>query len=197
MELGYGTEYEKFILRKIFQEICEKYKIESAFEYPKNDLLGRLTLVPTSRKAQYDLIWNFCEFENQTDPSLMISKMIRLSNKYLILITQNKRNPGVIGHFFFHLLIGRKWDHGDLNKMSYKSVLKILKKFENLRIIQISAFDVPWFILDVYECGKIFRNLPFLKNKLKGLQESRFEKWPLFVKMWLAHHHFLLIEKES
>lgn len=197
MKLGYGTEYEKMILKRIAKEICQRYQIRSAWAHPENDLLGEDAIFPRTKKAKrYDLVWNFCEFERQREPFSMITKMSQISNKYLFVITQNKRNPGVILHFFYHFLIGRKWDHGNLNRMSYKSVLKVIRKFENLKAIQIGAFDIPWFVLDVYESGKIFRNLPFFKDKLKQLKESRFEKWPLFLKMWLAHHHFLLIKKE-
>lgn len=198
MKLGYGTEYEKLILKKIAREICQKYKIKSVLEYPENNLLGKHAIFPQSKKSDgYDLVWNFCEFEKQKDPSLMISEMSRTSNKYLFIVTQNIRNPGVILHFPYHLLIRRKWDHGDLKRMSYKAVLKVLRKFKNLKAVKIGAFDIPWFVLDVYESGKLFRNLPLFKSRLMQLKESRFEKWPLPLKMWLAHHHYLLIKKES
>lgn len=197
MRLGYGTEYEKMILKRIAKEICQRYQIRSACEYPENDLLGEDVIFPRTKKAKrYDLVWNFCEFERQKDPAQLIAQMRQKSRRYLLIITQNHRNPGVFLHFFYHLLVRRPWDHGSLKRMSYQSVLKVLKKFDNLKAIQIGAFDIPWFVLDVYESGKIFRNLPFFKDKLKQLKESRFEEWPLLLKMWLAHHHFLLIKKE-
>lgn len=196
MTLGYGTDYEKFILKGIAERICQKYQIKSSMQFPKNDLLGRAAIFPVLKgKEKPDLIWNFCEYENQKEPRQFFKKICNLSRRYILIITQNHFNPGVALHLLYHYLSGRKWDHGELGKMSYRAVLKTVKNDKNLKLIEIGAFDIPWFVFDVYETGKFFRHLPLLKNRIKEVKESRFEKWPLFFKLVFGHHHYLLFEK--
>lgn len=194
MSLGYGTDYERLILKGIAKKICQKYQVFSSREFPKNELLGRQPIFP-KQKRKPDLVWNFCEFENQKDGKQFIQEMADLSQKYLLIITQNYLNFGVPLHFLYHLISGRKWDHGKLGKMSYRSVLKAAGDDKNLKLLEIGAFDIPWFILDVYETGKYFRNWSIFKEKTKVIKESSFEKWPLFLKLLLAHHHYLIFEK--
>lgn len=194
MSLGYGTDYERLVLKGLAKKICQKYQILSSREFPKSKLLGRQPIFP-KQKRKPDLVWNFCEFENQKDGRKFIQKMEDLSQKYLLIITQNYLNPGVPLHFLYHFISGRKWNHGDLKKMSYRSVLKAVANNKDLKLIEIGAFDIPWFILDVYETGKYFRNWSVLKEKNKVIRESSFEKWPLFFKLIFAHHHFVLLEK--
>lgn len=197
MNPGFGTEYEKYILRKIATKICQKYKIKSCLEFPKNRLLSERGIFLRSKRTEKpDLVWNFCEFENQNDSEKFLEKISSLSKKYLLIITQNHFNPGVFLHLLYHQVSGRKWDHGDFRKMSYFSVLKTAKKNKNLKVVEINAFDIPWFILDVYETGKYFRRLPIIKRGIKKIKESRLENYPRTLKLILGHHHYLLLEKQ-
>lgn len=194
MSLGYGTDYERLILQGLAKKICQKYQILSSREFPKNELLGRQPIFP-KQKRKPDLVWNFCEFENQKDSQLFLKKTAALSQKYLLVITQNYLNPGLPLHFLYHLISGRKWDHGELSKMSYRSVLRAVGDDKNLKLLEIGAFDIPWFILDVYETGKYFRDWSILKEKNKVIRESSFEKWPLWLRLFLGHHHYILLKK--
>ncbi|MCL5095683.1 MAG: class I SAM-dependent methyltransferase [Patescibacteria group bacterium] len=195
-DLGFGTEYEKYILEKIAVKMINKYKIKSVLEYPQNQLLGeRKVFKIPKRQTKPDLVWNFCAFEQTTDTHEFIKSMADLTNKYVLIITQNYLNPGVLIHWLFHFLSGKKWDHGQLSKMSGWSAKQTFRKAGVWEIRELGVFDIPWFILDVYETGKYFRNLPFLKSKIEKIKESRFENWPKWLKFFLAHHHYLLMEK--
>lgn len=197
MELGYGTDYEVFILKGIAKRLQQKYKIASTLEFPKNNLLGNAVVFSgQSKKDQPDLVWNFCEFENQKNSESFFQKLNKFNSKYLLIITQNHYNPGVLIHLIYHFLLKSKWNHGDFKKMSYLSVLSDLAEISNFEVVEIGAFDVPWFILDVYETGKYFRSLPLLKGGIKKISISRFENLPLFLKYFLGHHHFVLLKRK-
>lgn len=207
-DLGFGTRYEKFIFQEIAKKLAADFKIKRVAEYPANSLLGDnreifnkccpvVDQISCFQKnlPKYDLVWNFCKFERQKNPYPLLEKMSFLSNKYLLLVVQNKTNPGVFLHKIFHLLVRRKWDHGFLRKMSAKPVSQACRA-KKLKILKVGAFDVPWFILDVYESGKLLRKfLPGLFTKQKKMKKSRFEQWPFWIKKWLAHHFYILAEK--
>ena len=119
----------------------------------------------------------------------------KLKSQYLVIITQNNKNIGVWLHRFYHWLLGKNWNHGKIRNMSYKKVINVIKKDQDLRIKEVMAFDTPWFILDVYETGRIIKkilptNLAHVKMKL-----SRFESWSFKWKKFLAHHFLILIKR--
>jgi len=151
--------------------------------------------IPGNTNEKYDLVWNFCEFEKRKNPSSLVQEMICLSKKYALIITQNKHNV-LMFHRLYHLVKRKKWDHGFIKLMSYKSVAKVLNEFSDLRIVKIGAFDVPWFILDFYEGGGFFRKFaPKFLLSTQKVKESTFENFPLFAKTLFAHHHFVMCEK--
>jgi len=207
-KLGFGTEYEKFVLRDIIGNLIHELEIRSVCEYPSNNLMGnnsevfevhgirvdRLSRLRHDRKEKYDLVWNFCEFEKTENSAELIKNMWMLSRKYVFIVTQNNRNVGVLLHRIYHIFRGKKWDHGSVTLMSIKPALKFLKKHE--RIIKIGYFDIPWFVLDVYECGDLLKKfVPSFLVSSKNLRESKLEWVPNFIKSWLAHHSYLLCEK--
>jgi hypothetical protein len=208
-ELGFGTEYEKFILRGIVRDLIHKLEIRSVCEYPSNNLMGnnseifeisgvivdRLSKLEYIKKGGYDLVWNFCEMERASNPLTLLHEMLMLTRKYLLIISQNNRNVGVHLHRVYHLVKKRKWDHGSIALMSPEPVLKLLKRYGN--IILVGYFDVPWFILDVYESGGFLRRIvpSFARSAVLNLRRSKFEELPNFIKAWVAHHVFVLFEK--
>ena len=207
--LGFGTAYEKFVLGQILTGLVHNLGVKSVCEYPFNNLMGnnseafersgcvvsRLTEV-SDFDQQHDLVWNFCEFERAEDPKKVIENMTMLSREYLLIVTQNSRNMGVPLHFAYHFLVKKRWDHGSIKLMSHRSVLKILGRREDINVVEIGFFDIPWFILDVYECGNILKHLvPKSFIDLRDLRESIFEGSPDFMKPWLAHHSYILCRK--
>lgn len=208
-ELGFGTEYEKFVLRDVARSLVQELSIKSVCEYPANDLMGdnseifsgqTLQITKLSRPyrntgSKFDLVWNFCEIEQQRDPSELINELLSLTKRYLLIIIQNRRNPGIPLHWIYHILAGRKWDHGRFSLMTTKPLIRILSKHG--KIMKVGYFDVPWFILDIYESGVILRKLipkSFSESAL-GMKKSRFEELPSRYKQYLAHHAYILFDK--
>jgi hypothetical protein len=157
--------------------------------------LGNINL-----SGKFDLVWCFCEMEQQDDPSELIEKMLGKSQRYVLIVTQNKRNLGVPLHYIYHFFARKKWDHGNFKYMTTSIVEKKLSG-KNVVIIQRGAFDAPWFILDVYEAGSLLLRLvpkSLLGGKIKqnGIQPSFFENLSFGTKKWLSHHVYVLIEKK-
>lgn len=187
-----------------------RLKIKTVCEYPANNLMGdnsedfdnlgctvkrMKTLHPT--KIKHDLVWNFCEFERSDNPEKLIKHMLSLSNGNIFIVTQNNRNLGVRLHLLYHFLNGKKWDHGSVKSMSDSVVMKTLTKL-SVEILDYGWFDVPWFILDVYEMGQIIKRVTFSKFvDNTELRESRFEGLPNGIKLWLSHHFYVLAKKET
>lgn len=146
---------------------------------------------------QYDLVWNFCEIEQQEQPLKLLKSMLALTRRYLLVIVQNRWNPGVVLHKIQHNLAGKDWDHGNIALMSIRPVVESLSHFG--RILEIGYFDVPWFVLDIYESGALLRRL--IPRSISGsalkLRKSRFEDLPSWCKKYLAHHSYVLFEKSA
>lgn len=210
-DLGFGTEYEKFVLQDVTRKIVQEFGIRSVCEYPQNDLMGdnseifkdqnlqvtRLSRPDRNSQSIYDLVWNFCEIEQQKDPSELINEMLSLTRRYLLIIIQNRRNPGIPLHWVYHVLVGKKWDHGRFSLMTPKPLIRILSKYG--KIIRVGYFDVPWFILDIYESGVFLRRLipKSFSGSMLGLKKSRFEELPSRYKQYLAHHTYILFDKSD
>jgi hypothetical protein len=204
------VKYEKFILLKIVKEMVFTLGIKTVCEYPANSLMGNNSEVfdnlgCTVRRmktfhgtnVKYDLVWSFCEFEKSGDPTKLIKDMLNLSGGYIFVVIQNNKNLGVHLHLLYHLLNGRKWDHGAVKLMSYSALMKTLTEF-GLEILNYGWFDVPWFILDVYEMGHVIKRV--ISSKFvdaSNLRETRFEKLPNDIKSWLSHHFYVLAKKRG
>ena len=204
---GFGLVYEKFIFSELATRLIREFGLRTICEYPANNLMGnnsdvftgceitRLT-ADASEERTFDLVWNFCEFEQADDSTYLIEKIAKLSNGLMLVVTQNIRNPGVLTHRLYHAVKMKRWDHGNLSQMSYNAV-KSRIKIEGFEIIETGAFDAPWFILDVYESGKFLRKLIFDAGTNEGnLKKSVFEEWPMWIRSWLAHHHYVLFRKK-
>lgn len=199
-EKGFGTEYEKFILKDIFKKLIEKYRIKSVYEFPDNNLMGNHqeifeNLGVQVNKENPDLIWNFCEFD-YAKPKEFLNKLKKLNASHIAIITQNNKNIGVWLHYLYHLILGRIWNHGKIQNMSYKKVINLVKRDSEYEIKEVLAFDVPWFILDVYETGRLIKKiLPESINSDK-LKLSRFEDLSFNLKRFLSHHFLILIKRK-
>jgi len=215
MDKGFGTAYEKQILGKIFADLVNKYKIKTVCEFPSNDLMDnnssefetlgcsvtRQSLTDVDSSEKYDLVWCFCEVEQQENPLALIETMIEKSKRYILIITQNKRNIGVPLHYIYHFFARKKWDHGHYKYMTTAIVEKEITG-KNVSIVYRGAFDAPWFILDVYEAGTLLlrlipKSLIGSKIKQNKIKESFFEKLPYGKKKWLSHHVYVLIDKNQ
>jgi len=209
--LGFGTEYEKLILREIASRIVRDHDLKSICEYPANNLLGdnneiftghnlridRLSDPSSARNMRYDLVWNFCEIEKQKQPFKLLGSMLALTRQYLLIIVQNRWNPGVVLHKIQHSLTGRRWDHGNIALMSTRPIVEHLSHFG--RVLEIGCFDVPWFVFDIYESGAFLKKLipRSLSRSALELRRSWFEDLPSWCKKYLAHHNYVLFKKSA
>lgn len=205
----FGMVYERTVFSMLVRRLLNNHQISSVCEYPYNNLMEnnndvferlgchvRRLRVLDNANERYDLVWNFCEFEQRENPSSLVQEMRHLSKRYVLIITQNRYNV-LMFHRLYHFVKRKKWDHGFIKFMSFGAVLKVLNKFSDLRIVEVGAFDVPWFILDFYEGGGFFRKfVPRSLLSTEKMEESPFENFPLFAKTLLAHHHFVMCEKE-
>jgi hypothetical protein len=157
----------------------------------------RQSLNDGKTSTSFDLVWCFCELEQHDNPSYLIKRMLDKSNRFVLIVTQNKRNIGVPLHYIYHELSGRKWDHGCIKNMTIAVVERSLSK-RNISVVQRGAFDVPWFVLDMYEAGSLL--IRFIPGKLLNankIKPSLFENMPFSIKKWLSHHVYVLIQKNE
>jgi hypothetical protein len=209
MEKGFGTVYEKSILDQLFTTLLEEYPIHTVCEFPANDLMGNNSeqfealgcevtrqSLGNADPASFDLVWCFCEVEQQDDPSWLLARMIAKSKRYLFIVTQNRRNLGVLLHYLHHRLVDRNWNHGHVQYMTLSLIETVFEP--KVSILQKGAFDVPWFILDVYEDGQILQQLvpePFIRTS--DIKPSVFETLSFSLKRWFSHHLYVLGEKQG
>lgn len=209
---GFGTAYEKALLFDYARDWVYKYDVKTVLEYPANDLMGNNNEIfqrflgtenceklekKEKTKKKYDLVWCFCEFENEEDSQKFIQDMLDKA-RYVLIITQNYLNLGVLIHRFWHILWRRKWDHGIIRKSSSGSVKKYI--MGNHEIVENGAFDCPWFYFDIYETFSDIKRL--LKKEENGeqefeIKESFFEKLPFPIKKVICHHNYLIIKKNT
>jgi len=195
-ELGFGTDYEKVIFSGILNRMGKKYGLTSHCNYPKNDLLGETKevtgeLVETTESP--DLVWNFCEFENRKDIQGFFSDLEAFYPKHVLIVTQNKLNPGTLLHYLYHKVLGKAWDHGLLGRMTINPI-KEYSKTKRYEILEVGKFDAPWFILDVYESGSFLKKLvPKSSHSKASLKSSMFERSPKIIKSWASHHNYILL----
>jgi hypothetical protein len=197
-ELGFGTEYEKVIFSEIVSRIGEKYGISSFLNFPTNNLLGNtegITKTLSEKKENPDLLWNFCEFENEKDTESFFMSIEAFNPRHVLIVTQNRLNPGVLIHYFYHRIFGKKWDHGYLKKMTIKPIKEYSKSGQKYEVLEIGLFDAPWFILDVYEVGRYLKKLfPKSKQSADVAKTSLFEHSPKVIKNWASHHNYILLK---
>ncbi len=199
-DLGFGTDYEKVIFKGILNRMGKKYGLTSHFNYPKNDLLGETKdvtgeLVETDENP--DIVWNFCEFENRKDIRGFFSDLEALNPKHVLIVTQNKLNPGTLLHYLYHKVLGKAWDHGYLGRMTINPI-KEYSKTKRYEILEIGKFDAPWFILDVYESGRFLKKLvPKSNRSTASFKSSMFEHSPKIIKNWASHHNYILLRVAS
>lgn len=196
---GFGTSYETEILRTILDRIEHRYDVRRTIQYPVSRLLDdsllRTCSLPVDTSVDVDLVWSFCYFEQYEDSERFIRETLQKTTKYIMIVIQNSRNAGVGLHWIYHKLSHTQWDHGIARKMRPRALRSALKKM-GLRIVEEGFFDVPWFILDVYECGSFLRRLvPASLVDDHQIKPSRFESMPNVVKSVLAHHFYVVAQK--
>ena len=126
------------------------------------------------RDAPYDLVFSFCEFEQAGDATAFLESLDGFGSRFVLIVTQNWRNPGVPLHRLYHLLSRVPWDHGRLSKASDRAVLRAVRRGGfRWRLVERRCFDTPWFVLDVYETGRFLRRLVPERRERPLLRDGR------------------------
>ena len=113
-----------------------------------------------------------------------------------MIVTQNWRNPGVLLHFIYHKIFGKKWGHGNLIKMTTKPIEEYARIGKKYELLEKGLFDAPWFILDVYETGSYLKKLmPKSKQSAPYTQKSVFERSAAYFRKWASHHNYVLLRR--
>lgn len=165
------------------------------------------------KKRGYDLVWNYCIFE-RFDKDFLLPKMINLSKKYVLIITQNKFNWGYPIHRLYHRKNKMVWDHG-YSKLMDMFYLKRLFKKSGLKIIESGCVDIPPWLdtFDMHTRGlgkKLVRGdnkwywSSLQKGDLNKLSKSRlirfldfFRKILFFPLNYIFAHHFYILAKKG
>jgi len=75
----------------------------------------------------FDMVWNYCMFERFKDPSTLVAEMKRVSNRYVLIMTQNVYNWGTMFHKVYHNIGNLEWDHGYDEQMTFPAIRKALR----------------------------------------------------------------------
>lgn len=126
---------------------------------------------------QFDLAWNYCMFERFSDPSIIVNELKRISNKYVMVMTQNKHNLGTPVHWLYHKFHKLEWDHGSTSNMTFGAIEKTFAQC-NLNIIERGTIDTPpW--LDTWDMplrGELKKILGLVGMKWEWKNESQEQK---------------------
>lgn len=164
-------------------------------------------------EASFDLVWNYCMFERFRDPRGLINEMARLSNHYVMILTQNRQNLGTPVHQIYHFAHRLHWDHGHLHQMSRGAIHRALSE-GGLRVVESGTIDIPpW--LDTWDMplrgalkqglGSIGLSWDWSLRPGQSSGESsgliRLTRWiehnlPAWFRESQAHHFYVLAAKE-
>lgn len=115
----------------------------------------------------FDMVWNYCMFERFKDPSTLVAEMKRVSNRYVLIMTQNVYNWGTMFHKVYHNIGNLEWDHGYDEQMTFPAIRKALRG-QGMHLLEEGTVDIPpW--LDTWD-------MP-LRGVLKQLLGSVGMKW--------------------
>jgi len=90
----------------------------------------------------FDLVWNFCVYEHVPSTEALLREMVRVSRRYVLVLTQNKYNPGIPLHRLFHRLRREPWDHGELSHVAPHVVVRAMRA-AGARIVETGGLDLP------------------------------------------------------
>lgn len=160
----------------------------------------------------FDWVWNYCTFEHYEDAPALLHEMIRVSRRYVCVVTQNAYNYGYPIHRLYHRLHRQPWDHGNSRRMQMGNLVRLFQQC-GLKVVARGCVDVPpWFdTFDMHTRGEIkkFMNTEkaegwFWSSLQAGDMErlarnriiqwlGRFESLLFFPLDYLFAHHFYVI----
>jgi hypothetical protein len=90
----------------------------------------------------FDLAWNFVTFTNLDNQQSWLNEMIRITRRYIMVISCNNFQLGYPWHRMIHFLWRFPWNHG---KTYYNYIWNVKEMFRErgLRIVEYGAIDTP------------------------------------------------------
>jgi len=92
--------------------------------------------------GQFDLTWNFVTFTHAENKDAYIQEMMRISKKYVMLISCNNFQLGYPLHKIIHFLYKFPWNHGETH-FNYMGNVKNLLTRNGLSIHEYGTIDSP------------------------------------------------------
>ena len=190
---------------------------EDAGAKPAGLIASDLDAFPFAEGA-FDLVWNFCIFERFVHPEVLLAEMARVSNRYVLLMTQNCWNVGTPLHALYHLLVRQPWNHGKVSMMMAGAAKKACANV-GLNVVECGPIDTPPWVdtWDMPMRGYLKALLGLFGKKWEwetpGESQSASEEgsaadgklvklltWvednlPRWTVFWKTHHWYILAEK--
>jgi hypothetical protein len=94
------------------------------------------------RDGQFDLAWNFVTWTELKDPRKYLKEMMRISKKFVMLVTCNNFQPGYPWHRLIHKVFGFPWTHGQV-RYNHITTVKRLFRESGMRVSEYGAIDTP------------------------------------------------------
>ena len=91
---------------------------------------------------EFDFAWNFVTFAGLPDKDAYIHEMIRVSKRFVMLISCNNIQSGYPLHRAIHSLFNFPWNHGDTH-YNYIGNVKRLMLNNGLKIFEYGTIDSP------------------------------------------------------
>lgn len=238
---GFGGVYERISLGRFLNKLSNNLPIKSVLEYGipfskgydnmifiKNNI--NVTIVDPEikkikeewpfdikpkfesmdLKGKFDLVWNFALLN--TNPEV-ISKMIDMSNRYVLFFTPNILNYGTPFHIFYHLISETKCKHAERGSVKLRTLngLKSFARKNNLRVLETGYVDMPPWPDTAFGIREVKENILKMKlpppqkvdllpgkeflnkvNKSMFIENSRLGP----IRYFFAHHQYVLAEKK-
>jgi SAM-dependent methyltransferase len=124
----------------------EAVRTEVAALWDTIGLSATIVTEPYTRSSfaagSFDLVWNFCVYEHVSDPAALLREMVRVSRRYVLVLTQNPYNPGIPVHRLYHQLRAEPWDHGEVGHATPRRVVRAVLA-TGARIVETGGIDLP------------------------------------------------------
>jgi hypothetical protein len=116
----------------------QEIEVQDKLKYIENADYNNLPFANDS----FDITWNFVTFTNLDDQREWLNEMIRVTKRYIMVISCNNFQLGYPWHRMIHFLWKFPWNHGNTY---YNSIWNVKKFFKNtgLRIVEHGAIDTP------------------------------------------------------
>ncbi len=211
---GIGSLYERLIVKKLFAKLAKNHRFSSVLEFkglettkgfdnitflrmgkkvtlyvnniPNNRLKWAYKLKPKFNKnpvdnKKYDLVWNFAVV--QSDKSA-VENMIRISDKYILIIVPNVINWGTPIHLLYHILTRTKCTHPEKGNIALRTLPGLKRYLSNfsVKIIESGYIDIP-LIPDIGFSISELKKALGIKNEKKSKAANYEKLQKLFYKL--------------